>query len=440
MGHAVLTILTVAPLPPELSEPIRDVIARWKGADSASGSAAVSSAVAARWMTIDEAGSPETLANSGQFIWLVAADAAEARDLDEWVEQLARRHVPALLSTPGMREKPGEEVYETVTAAPLEAAVDELTVLLRATARQAQVLGALQQQMDMVTAQHTGACQQIDRLDEELRLAAQLQREFMPASLPHIHDIHFAAMYRPASYVSGDVYDVQRLDEHHVGLFLGDAVGHGVPAALMTVLLLEAMRTHAKQIDPSAPRGYRLSRPDEVLTAINATMLAQQAGRVRTATACYGLLNCCSRQLLLARAGHPAPMLIEPDGTMTPLQPEGSLFGVFEDPDFEVMTLRLREGQRLLLYSDGFEVAFRGEPGSEQASHVANPDFADEFALLARGPMHEALLHMAGTLDQQAGSLNQADDLTAVLIGVGSAGTTTSDASGSGEHRIQTLA
>jgi phosphoserine phosphatase RsbU/P len=256
-------------------------------------------------------------------------------------------------------------------------------------------------------------------MDEELRLAAQLQREFLPSQLPDVHGMQFAAMYRPAGYVSGDVYDVMRFDDgEHVGLFVADAVGHGVPAALMTVLLLEAMRAHVVHVDASAPDGSRPARPDEVLAAINRTMLAQQAGRVRTATACYALLNCRSRQVMLARAGHPPAMLLESDGRMTPLQPEGSLFGVFHDPEFEVLTFRLQAGQRLLLYSDGFEVAFRGEPGSEQSRHVANPAFAERFAMLARGPMQEALLTMAGTLDQQVGSLNQADDLTALMVGV----------------------
>ncbi len=432
MGQAVLNILSITPPGPDLRQPICNVLASCRA--STTGAASV------HWLTTDEAGCAEALAGPGQVVWLVAADAGEARVLDDWVDALARLHVPALLSVPGMRERTGDEIHETVTAAALESPVEVLTVLVRATLRQAQTAAALQRQMDMLTAQHTGACQQIDRMDEELRLAAQLQREFLPCDLPRIHDVHFAAMYRPASYVSGDVYDVQRLDEHHVGLFIGDAVGHGVPAALMTVLLLEAMRTHAKQVDPSARGGYRLSRPDEVLTAINSTMLAQQAGRVRTATACYALLNCCSRQLMLARAGHPAPMLLESDGTMTPLEPEGSLFGVFENPDFEVMTLRLCEGQRLLLYSDGFEVAFRGKPGSEQARHVANPDFAEEFAMLAAGPMQEALLHMAGTLDQQAGSLNQADDLTALLIGVGSRSGQSGSLNPAGDQGIQALA
>ena len=63
-----------------------------------------------------------------------------------------------------------------------------------------------------------------DRLDEELRLASKLQRDFLPRSLPEIGRVRFHTLFRPAGYVSGDLYDVARLDEKHVGFFVADAV------------------------------------------------------------------------------------------------------------------------------------------------------------------------------------------------------------------------
>src|SRR5688572_9036270 len=70
------------------------------------------------------------------------------------------------------------------------------------------------------------------RLDEELRLAARIQQDFLPKMLPQVGPVHFHTLFRPAGYVSGDLYDVTRLDERHVGFYIADAVGHGVPAAL----------------------------------------------------------------------------------------------------------------------------------------------------------------------------------------------------------------
>jgi len=68
-------------------------------------------------------------------------------------------------------------------------------------------------------------------VDQELRLDSRLQRDFLPKQLPTVGDIRFHVLYRPATWVCGDVYDVQRLDERFIGFYLADAVGHGVAAA-----------------------------------------------------------------------------------------------------------------------------------------------------------------------------------------------------------------
>ncbi len=81
------------------------------------------------------------------------------------------------------------------------------------------------------------------RLDEELRLAARLQQDFLPKSLPNVGRLHFHTLFRPAGYVSGDLYDVMRLDERRIGFYMADAVGHGMPAALLTMFLKHALVT-----------------------------------------------------------------------------------------------------------------------------------------------------------------------------------------------------
>ena len=96
----------------------------------------------------------------------------------------------------------------------------------------------------------------MQRIDDELRLAARLQQDFLPKSLPRIGRVRFHTLFRPAGYVSGDLYDVMRLDEKHVGFYIADAVGHGMPAALLTMFIKNALVT--KQI---VEIGYRLLAP-----------------------------------------------------------------------------------------------------------------------------------------------------------------------------------
>src|SRR5665213_2378159 len=108
------------------------------------------------------------------------------------------------------------------------------------------------------------------RLDEELRLAARLQQDFLPKILPQLGQVHFHTLFRPAGYVSGDLYDVTRLDERHIGFYIADAVGHGMPAALLTMFIKHALVT--KEIVGNA---YRLLTPSESLARLNMSLIDQ---------------------------------------------------------------------------------------------------------------------------------------------------------------------
>ncbi|MFQ5412792.1 MAG: PP2C family protein-serine/threonine phosphatase, partial [Phycisphaerae bacterium] len=81
-----------------------------------------------------------------------------------------------------------------------------------------------------------------DETDRELQLAARLQRDFLPHELPGDGPLRFSSMFRPCSWVSGDIFDVFRLDEKHWGFYLADAVGHGVAAGLLTMYIKHAIR------------------------------------------------------------------------------------------------------------------------------------------------------------------------------------------------------
>jgi serine phosphatase RsbU (regulator of sigma subunit) len=214
-------------------------------------------------------------------------------------------------------------------------------------------------------------------------------------------------LFRPAGYVSGDIYDVERLDEEHVAFFIADAVGHGVPAALLTMYIKRSLQT--KTISDDVPHRYQLVSPDKSLAQLNRDMCAQQSGKVRFATACYGVLNCKTLELYFARAGHPYPLLLGVDGSCEMLQADGALLGVFPDETFTMTRMQLTPGDRLLLYSDGFEVAF--DPSDKL-------DYTEQLKALARGPLDEAFAKLSTKLDHQVGSLHQTDDITALLLDV----------------------
>ena len=170
---------------------------------------------------------------------------------------------------------------------------------------------------------------------------------------------------------------------------------------------------------PTVATGSRIVSPANVLSRLNHDLLEHEShDKVRTATAVYGVVNVDTLELQIARAGHPYPLLLRGDGSLTAIEPEGAMLGVFPGEEFEVSRIQLDLGDRLLLYSDGFELAFPGDqPRQVGNSHpIANNRYLDEFKNLASGSAKDALARLSSKLDCQAGSLSRADDLTVLLM------------------------
>jgi sigma-B regulation protein RsbU (phosphoserine phosphatase) len=191
------------------------------------------------------------------------------------------------------------------------------------------------------------------RLDEELKLAARVQQDFLPKSMPQVGPLKFHTLYRPAGFVSGDLYDVARLDESHVGIYMADAVGHGMPAALLTMFLKNALIS--KEI---LPTGYRLLSPGQTLARLNDSLVAQNLSQATFATAVYATVDTQALTLTLARGGHPSPIRLTRNGELFPIDAEGSLLGIFPNERFSETTVQLQTGDRVFLFTDGVEVAF----------------------------------------------------------------------------------
>lgn len=284
--------------------------------------------------------------------------------------------------------------------------------------------GMLHRQQDIhrlrTEAALTQRCQgglkgQITKIHEELQLAALVQREFLPRDVPTMHGVEFAAMWRPTNYVSGDIYDLIRLDEDHVGVFVADAVGHGVPAALMTMVICRSLVT--KEVTGNS---YRLVGPGEVLSRLNAEMICSQGQTTRFATAVYALIDCRQRTVQLAGAGHPPPVKLCADGSSQILETRGGLLGVFPDEQYEQIEFDLSIGDRLLLYTDGFEQAFPNDSKDDHNRRMPTTHYRREFdRLSAAATAADMIDYINQRVDDQAGSLHQVDDLTLVCVHAG---------------------
>ncbi|MFI1168781.1 SpoIIE family protein phosphatase [Streptomyces sp. NPDC020801] len=232
-----------------------------------------------------------------------------------------------------------------------------------------------------VTARAAVCIDNARRYSHERETALALQRSLLPRSLPRTAAVEAASRYLPAARagMGGDWFDVIPLSGLRVAMVVGDVIGHGVHASAAMGRLRTAVRTLA-DIDLA---------PDELLTHLDdlvVRMSAEAGGEGRPgevgATCLYAVYDPVSRRCTLARAGHPAPVLVPPGGRPHQVElPSGPALGLGGLP-FECAELDLREGSVLSFYTDGL---IEGRERDTEAGH----------RLLC-----EALAARAGSLDE----------------------------------------
>lgn len=203
------------------------------------------------------------------------------------------------------------------------------------------------------------------RMLAQLRMAGRLQQEFLPTRLPRSDAFEFTALFRPLDYVSGDVYNVQPIDDEHIAFAVADATGHGIPAALLTVFIQRVLRGRAQRA---------LRCPGAMLRSLNDEILDANLAHCRFVAATCGVLNTRTLELRLARGGSPYPLLRRAAGHTTLLRTPGTVVGVLPEADYAVETVQLERGDALLLYSDGLEaLALPQSPAAQVLAAAVAP-------------------------------------------------------------------
>ncbi|MFG2123071.1 SpoIIE family protein phosphatase [Streptomyces sp. NPDC048710] len=190
------------------------------------------------------------------------------------------------------------------------------------------------------------------RYTREHSMAVALQRSLLPRSLPEQGALEIAYRYLPAQAgVGGDWFDVLPLSGTRVAMVVGDVVGHGLHAAATMGRLRTAVHNFSSL---DLPPEELLGLLDELVGRIDQNETpADGAAAVTGATCLYAVYDPVSRVCTVARAGHPPPALVHPDGRVEfPDVPAGPPLGLGGLP-FETAELALEEGSRLVLYTDG---------------------------------------------------------------------------------------
>lgn len=197
-----------------------------------------------------------------------------------------------------------------------------------------------------------------DEMEEDVRMAAELQKTFFPRSYPTFPQgcsteescVEFMHHYHASGMVSGDFCTIIPLSSTESGIFLCDVMGHGVRAALVTALICALVEeTSSVERDP----GNFLARMNKQLIPI-----LRQEDMFLYATACYMVYNAETGELRYANAGHPVPIHIRPEEhaaewLMDDPALRGPALAIVEDMEFSTFERQIVPGDSVLMYTDG---------------------------------------------------------------------------------------
>ena len=240
-----------------------------------------------------------------------------------------------------------------------------------------------------------------ERLERELKVAAEIQLSILPTILPSHPDFDFGGRILPARQVGGDFYDVFELGNNKMGVLIGDVADKGVPSAIFMA------RAHALII----AEADRATSPGEVLRMVN-NHITRLEKSTQFVTALYGILDTMTREFSYARAGHEPPLLLEADGTVQRLPHKpGMALGLWENIALDENSFVMPKGSLLVMYTDGMTDCRNPEGESFGLERIKST--VATFKAFNAQPACDQLLETL--MDYQNGS-KQDDDVTLVAV------------------------
>ena len=229
------------------------------------------------------------------------------------------------------------------------------------------VLARVQTQLSLKRA-HDALETANQRMRQDLEAAARVQRTLLPGKLPKKQGVQFAWRSRPCDELGGDSLNIFTIDDHHIGIFILDVSGHGVPAALLAVTVTHTLSFNVHQFsvltDPSEdPSGYSIIDPARVAKRLN-RLYPMDPKTLHYFVILYGILNTEINRFRFVSAGMPGPILLQ-RGEPTEIQDFPCVpIGLLEDSTYEEQVIDLKAGDRLFLHSDG--IYEERDPSGEQ--------------------------------------------------------------------------
>ncbi len=293
-----------------------------------------------------------------------------------------------------------EGLARGITDAPLPVAEGEDEV-----ARLVRSFSAMSQDLKNYIADLEAATASRSRLEGELAAARDIQMSMLPGSgevLTEEDGVQLWAKVQPAKSVGGDLYTFYRRADL-LFFAVGDVSDKGVPAALFMARAISLIQQLSGTSTP----------PDQAMAAIN-NALERGNHNCMFVTLFLGVLDITSGELRFASAGHNAPSLLREGVVSEVPQQTGPALGLAADQHYPLNTTRLREGDRLAIFTDGIDEAFN-EAREMYGVERFNRALEDSAGLT----LADAGVALFTAVEQHAGARPQSDDITLLLLRYG---------------------
>ncbi len=187
------------------------------------------------------------------------------------------------------------------------------------------------------------------RIEEEIKVAEEIQRSLLPRECPNGVHFELVAMNIPSRVIGGDFYDFIQFSDSRLAIAIGDVSGKGIPGAMLMSNFHAAFRAYA----------LRYPSPRRVVSQVN-DHISLTTSPEKFVTFFYGVLDCNKYRFTFTNAGHNYPLLCR-DGVVMPIKEHDLVVGIRPGVNYHQKTIKLQPGDTIIFYTDGVTEAFNEE-------------------------------------------------------------------------------
>lgn len=240
----------------------------------------------------------------------------------------------------------------------------------------------------------------LQQIQEELRLANQIQSKLLPQSMPHLSGYDLAGTSSPARSVGGDFFDFVPMETNQLCFWVGDVAGKGLPAALTMATIQATLRGDTAATHDVARILDRANR-----------YLCSNTTRSTFVTLFLGILDAKKHEVSFGNAGHNRPLLFSSGEEPETLDYGDLVLGFAEQVEYSVQKVELRPGDVLVVYSDGINEAM-----NRSREQFGEQRLIETLSSIRTRSASEMVASVVEQVQNHAGTAPQGDDLTIVVI------------------------